>query len=97
MASVTVSKLMSISYNEFIHSFKNFAPDYLGPLSAKHFKLQFGAGSVTIEFEQLPKRTLGGLLALPQSNITLTMDSLTDEERQNFLARFDLSFQRGGG
>ncbi len=97
MNSDKTTKLMSMSRNEFIHSFKKFAPDYRGPLAASRFDLKHKSGSVTIEIEELPKRTLGGLLALPQSSITLTMTGLSKDERQKFLERFDISFQRGGG
>ncbi len=90
-------KLMSMSYNEFIHSFKKFAPDYRGSLSATRFEIESGKGSVTIEIDVLPARKITTLLSLPQSNITLTMNGLSPDERQYFLERFDISFQRGGG
>lgn len=97
MAAIIISKLMSISRTEFIRSFEKFAPDYNGDLSVDKFDLSYEKGTVLIEIQVLPKRTLGGLLALPQSNITITLKNLTEAEQKSFLARFDQSFQRGGG
>lgn len=92
-----IVKLMSMSRDEFIHSFKKFAPDYKGSLAASSFELTIGKGSVIIEIEVLPNRTITSLLTLPQANVTLTMNNLTEDEQRHFLARFDISFQRGGG
>jgi len=92
-----IVKLMSMSHNEFIHSFKHFAPDYRGSLTASSFELKHGEGSVTIEIEVLPERAITSLFILPQANITLTMSNLSGCEQRRFLDRFDISFQRGGG
>jgi len=86
-----------MSHNEFIHSFKKFAPDYRGSMSASSFELAAGKGSVTIDIEVLPDRAITSLFILPQSNITLTMNGLSENEQRRFLDRFDISFQRGGG
>jgi len=88
---------MSMSRNEFIHSFKKFAPDYSGSMNASSFELATGKGSVTIEIEVLPERAITSLFILPQANITLTMNNLSSCEQRRFLDRFDISFQRGGG
>jgi len=88
---------MSMSRNEFIHSFKKFAPDYRGSMDASSFELPAGKGSVTIDIEVLPERAITSLFILPQSNITLTMNGLSEDEQRHFLERFDISFQRGGG
>ncbi len=95
--TTTIVKLMSMSRNEFNHSFKKFAPDYRGSMNATSFKLEAGKGSVTIEIEVLPDRTITSLFILPQSNVTLIMDGLSKDEEKKFLERFDISFQRGGG
>ena len=86
-----------MSRDEFIHSFKKFAPEYRGSMSASRFELNAGKGSVAIEIEVLPDRRITSLLSLPQSRITLSMDNLSKDEQRKFLERFDISFQRGGG
>ena len=92
-----IVKLMSMSRNEFIHSFKKFAPEHSGSMDASSFELASGKGSVTIDIEVLPERAITSLFILPQANITLTMNGLSQEEQKKFLERFDISFQRGGG
>ncbi len=92
-----IVKLMSMSRNEFIHSFKKFVPDYGGPMDASSFELPVDKGSVTIDIEVLPDRAITSLFILPQANVTLTMDGLSEDEEKHFLERFDISFQRGGG
>lgn len=92
-----IVKLMSISRNEFLHSFKQFVPDYGGSMSGSRFELAIGKGSVTIEIEILPNRAITTLMSLPQTNVTLTMNNLDPGEQKHFLERFDLSFRRGGG
>ncbi len=86
-----------MSRSEFIHSFKNFAPDYRGSMDASSFELDAGKGTVTIDIEVLPDRVITSLFILPQTNITLTMNGLSEDEQKHFLERFDISFQRGGG
>ncbi len=97
LMATKITKLMSMSRNEFIHSFKKFAPDYRGSMSATSFRLDAGKGSVTIEIEVLPDRAITSLFILPQANVTLTMDGLSQGQQKKFMERFDISFQRGGG
>ena len=92
-----IVKLMSMSRNEFIHSFEKFAPEYRGSMDTSSFELAAGQGTVTIDIEVLPDRAITSLFILPQANITLTMDGLSEDEQRHFLERFDISFQRGGG
>jgi len=86
-----------MSRSEFIHSFKKFAPEYHGSMDASSFELAAGKGSVIIDIEVLPERAITSLFILPQANLTLTMNGLSEDEQRHFLERFDISFQRGGG
>jgi hypothetical protein len=38
-----------------------------------------------------------GSLALPQTQVNLSFEGFSEEQRKDFLRRFDLAFQRGGG
>jgi hypothetical protein len=44
-----------------------------------------------------PPKVFGGLLSLPQANITLVFDGADEATRAAFIDRFDIAFQRGGG
>lgn len=54
-------------------------------------------GTVTITYDALPSVTLGTLLALPRARVTILFAGVPQADRAEFLARFDLAFQRGGG
>lgn len=56
-----------------------------------------GDGSVSIAYRDEPPATLGGLLSLPRATVTLTFNDVAEAARKDFLARFDRTFQRGGG
>lgn len=55
-------------------------------------------GVAEIVFHALPPRRIGGgLLALPQARVTITLEGVDAAAAQAFLRRFDIAFQRGGG
>ena len=95
-AGDVVVKLMSATRAEFERSLAHLTPscplDRDGTTTVPH------AGcDLTLRFEQLPRRRLGGLIAMPQARVTIDLSLLPEVERVAFLARFDLAFQRGGG
>lgn len=61
------------------------------------FAAQLARGVVRITFEALPDARLGGLLHLPRARVTLHFEGVPEASRVEFLRRFDLAFQRGGG
>ena len=92
----TIEKLMSISRAEFEASLTAFDPD-------AHFdaadRATASAGGVTaiIHFDALPGIILGGLLAMPQARVRITLPACTGAQCAAFLRQFDIAFQRGGG
>jgi hypothetical protein len=93
--SPAIVKVMSASLNEFHRSMAVLAPDRTASL--RH-TLPCPGGSVTIEYEALPSVTLGTLLALPRAKVILEFEpGVAPGTQRDFLHRFDLAFQRGGG
>ena len=91
-----VEKLMSISRTEFAASLA--ALDATATLDASGQALIKHAGkAVHIAFEKLPDRRLGGLLAMPQARVRIALGGATADEAADFLRRFAIAFQRGGG
>lgn len=91
-----ITKIMSASEHEFERSLAIV----LGrDVRAAELPLTvaLGAGCVIISRQPLEGVRLGGLLALPRSAVSLTFKDTQELEREQFLARFDLAFQRGGG
>lgn len=52
---------------------------------------------VRCAFEPLPDARLGGVLAVPRVRVSLDLAALSGAARAAFLAKFDRTFQRGGG
>ena len=50
-----------------------------------------------LQFEPMPNRTLGGLLTLPQARVKLQIEGAEAARMNDFMRRFDIAFQRGGG
>jgi hypothetical protein len=91
----TGERIMSISLAEFQASIAKLGPHRLN--CAGHPVFDLDDGRVEIQFSPLPAKTLGGLLALPQASITLVFLDVENAARAEFVRRFDIAFQRGGG
>ena len=96
MLSHTVEKLMSISRAEFEASLAALDADAKLD-AAGQARVGFGGTEALIRFEPLPERRLGGLLALPQARVRITLSSGDTTIQAAFLRRFEIAFQRGGG
>lgn len=92
--SDVIDKIMSLSPEEFHRSMAVLDP--ARPPSTVH-RFECSGGVITINFVSLPSVRLGDLLALPRARVTLRFDDVAPAARTEFLSRFDLAFQRGGG
>ncbi len=92
--ALVLEKIMSASPDEFHRSIAVLDASRSPALS---HRLACGAGFVTITYAALPSVRLGTLLELPRAKITLTFEKATEQERAQFMPRFDLAFRRGGG
>lgn len=55
-----------------------------------------GGGRLHIAWRQLPPRTIA-LMRLPRMGIMFRFEDVDDQARMQFMRRFDLTTQRGGG
>jgi hypothetical protein len=55
-----------------------------------------GGGQLDIEWKPLPPRTIA-LMCLPRMCMAFRFDGADDQARMQFMRRFDLTTQRGGG
>ena len=91
-----IEKIMSISRHEFAASLAALDPN--AQLTPAGCAIVTSAGvTAEIRFSALPVLVLGGLLALPQASVRITIADATDAQAADFLRRFDIAFQRGGG
>ncbi len=89
------TRLMSLSRSEFEASISKLGRHGLSAAGFPVFDLE--EGSVEIRYLPAPPKMFGGLLSLPQAHITLAFDSASESARADFVHRFDIAFQRGGG
>lgn len=91
-----IEKIMSIKLSEFQAGIGRLDPSAPATASGGVYQLA-NHGGVTVTFERLEPAVLGGLMRLPRARVTLDLERLAPEARQQFLALFDQTFQRGGG
>ena len=97
----TTRKLMSISRAEFEASARAMDAGAILEAAGDAIVAGYGLsanGSARVRYTPLPPRTIGGgLLTLPQAEVTITFENASEAEQQAFQRRFEISFQRGGG
>jgi hypothetical protein len=97
----TTRKLMSISRGEFEASARALDRTVALDASSGGVIARYArgtGGAAIVRYTPLPPRTIGGgLLTLPQADVTLTFEGLSEAEQRAFQLSFETSFQRGGG
>lgn len=96
-AGAAETKLMSATPREFYRSLRAFAPDLDIGDEQSLFLMPVEAGEARIEFTVLPPRQVTGLLSLPQMQVTIDFEAVSEAAQQRFISDFDLAFRRGGG
>lgn len=89
------SRTMSLSAAEFALSIAKLGAHSISVRNNPVFELS--EGHVEVHFAPERPKTFGGLLALPQATVTLIFEGASAAARAEFLHRFDIAFQRGGG
>ena len=95
-ASQVIEKTMSLSAVEFESSLAVFLGRTIRPGTTRA-DVDLDVGRVAITYQPVSGVTLGGLLALPRAIVRLTFEGVSEAERADFVRRFDIAFQRGGG
>jgi hypothetical protein len=89
-----VEKTMSATPSEFNRSMAVLDASLIPALS---HTLESNSGRIVVTYEALPSVKLGTLLALPRARVTVRFLGVPSTHRAQFMSRFDLAFQRGGG
>ena len=91
-----VEKEMGYSLQEFIQQFKLFAKQLDYQYTQNEFIITNENNTVTIKLNVKSNRKIASLL-ISCLLVTFTFENYTQAEQTEFLKKFDLSFQRGGG
>lgn len=97
VASDKIQKHMSASLAEFHRSLGRLLPQIMIEADQRQFVWSEGDRSLDVMVEDLPPKTMGGLIQLPQMSVTLSFDGYDADAKERFLEEFDKIFRRGGG
>lgn len=95
----TVEKLMSFTRAEFEIGLARLTGGPPRRIKADSYDLSGAADGepVICSFEPQTDALLGGLMRVPRVLVTLQLGALAISAREEFVSRFDRTFQRGGG
>jgi len=91
-----VRKDLGVSHAVFFRSLAQLPDGWVSETHPEGATLAYGGGRVTIELEPERERRIG-LIRIPFTPTVFRFEGLSDDEREAFQSRFDLTFQRGGG
>lgn len=92
-----VEKIMALTEAEFWSSLQALDPALEREAEPGAARLALPGGHVRIHFTAASPVLLGGLLSLPRARVRLVFEGPGEAARREFLRRFDIAFQRGGG
>jgi len=94
---MNLKKIMSATPQEFFRSLVHFSPERSFDTSKNSFSFDAGDGAAQISYKVIPDRRVTGLLSLPQLEVNIDFDNVSEENQEQFIKDFDLAFRRGGG
>ena len=87
---------MGVSHVVFFRSLAQLPEGWVQQTRDDGATLAYAGGTIDIMLGEERERRLG-LIRLPYTPVTFRYTGLSDEDRERFQERFDLTFQRGGG
>lgn len=92
----TLYREMGFTRAEFMQILPSALRNYSYQITDDLITIQVTQGLVTLELQAEKIRRIA-LLALPYLPMTIDFIDLSDSDAQQFLAKFDLYYRRGGG
>lgn len=94
-----VEKVMTLSRAEFASSIAAFAGKEArrAAASGAPVVIPIDGGRATITFTKIEGFSFGGLVEMPRARVVIRFDGVSEWGAAEFLRRFDIAFQRGGG
>ena len=92
----TLVRRMTITRVEFLRCLPRAAPGMKQHIEGARIRLEDSARRVGIDLGHQGEHSIGSLV-LPQTEVRLQFEGFSGSEREAFLKRFDLAYQRGGG
>lgn len=92
-----ITKLMSANPNEFARSMEHLTRDMAHHVQGDATVIELPGGTAAITYTPKEGRRLSPLLVMPAADVSIAFEGVSDVDRTDFVAKFDLAFQRGGG
>lgn len=92
----SIVRHMGLTHQEFIRSLSPAVRDMSLRVDGTHIQIGDSTGRVEIRLGPEQQRRLGSLV-LPRIDVRLVFEGFSAGERDEFMRRFGLAFQRGGG
>lgn len=87
---------MACTQTEWLAWLPQAVGEYAWRIDGQTAHVQLAQGSLLLTWQVLPPRTIA-LLRLPRLGVRFEFTQTHAQERQQFMRRFDLTTQRGGG
>ena len=93
---ITVTREMGMTHRDFFRTFPSVAGDRPVQIEGSVVRLETGQGEIVIRLGPEQVRKIA-LLTLPLVHLQFDFHGHDQDQAAVFMARFDLSFRRGGG
>jgi len=90
-------KEMGLTHADFFRMLAQLPGGWLQETRADGASLKFADGRIEIRLGPEQRRHLSALVRIPATEVLFRYENLSEAEQENFQARFDLTYQRGGG
>ena len=87
---------MGLSHKEFMRTLPAAIAPLNFQLDDQTISIDHPGGNVQIRLQEMPDRRIGAI-QIPKTSVEFHFPGLDEDERNHFMHRFDLHFQRGGG
>ncbi len=90
------TRAMGLTHKELMRTLPAAIAPFTYHLGDKIISIDHASGTVKIRLREMPERCIGAI-RIPKSSVEFRFSGLNNDERDGFIHRFDLHFQRGGG
>ena len=94
---MTLRREMGLTYSDFFRSLSQLPGGWVHETYSDGATLKYADGTIQISLGPQCERRLTALVKIPFIQVIFKYVDLSEVERNRFQARFDLTFQRGGG
>lgn len=94
-----IEKIMTLSKSEFANSIRAFAGETAAQSASGGgpVVIPMASGEAVISFTPIEGFSFGGLVPMPRARVEISFSGGDKAAAAEFMRRFDIAFQRGGG